>query len=185
MARKKGSQKVTFEPEQIAEVTEDIVKQLKRPRGRPTMYDPTWMKSCVIDMGSEGASKAEMAAELGISKDTFHEWVKKHEDFAESVKEATLLSQVWWEKNGRRAIFNSQGFNVTGWIFQMKNRFGDDWRDVKQTELSGPNGGPIETKTEARFNVEAMDIEELDVLEALLIKGLQPESSSDDDEGED
>lgn len=104
------------------------------PAGRPSIYQPS-MCSQVIDLGREGASKAEMAANIGINRDTFAEWEKTNHEFSEAVKEAVQLSQAWWEEQGRKATFGGvEGFNATAWIFNMKNRFRDDWRDKVEQE---------------------------------------------------
>mgnify|MGYP004503410371 CR=1 FL=1 len=97
--------------------------------GRPTPYMPS-MCSEVIDLGKTGASKAEMAANLGVARSTFDLWEQTHPEFSEAVKEAVSWSQAWWEQKGREATFGGvEGFNATAWIFNMKNRFRDDWRD--------------------------------------------------------
>lgn len=91
---------------------------------------------------------AEMAAEIGISRETFNVWRKDRKDFSDAVKEAVALSQAWWEKQGRMATFGAiDGFNATSYIFQMKNRFRDDWRDKHDLEHSGPDGTPIQFRT--------------------------------------
>jgi hypothetical protein len=97
--------------------------------GRPTDYLPEYGDR-VIELGKEGASKAEMAAELGCARSTFALWEERHPDFSEAVKEAVGWSQAWWEKKGRQATFGEvEGFNATAFIFNMKNRFPADWKD--------------------------------------------------------
>jgi hypothetical protein len=97
--------------------------------GRPTDYDPAFCER-VIELGREGASKAEMSAELGCARSTFALWEEAHTEFSEAVKEAVNLSQAWWEKQGRIATFGGiEGFNSTSFIFNMKNRFPGDWKD--------------------------------------------------------
>lgn len=43
-----------------------------------------------------------------------------------------------WEKIG---LFGAkgeiEGFNAASWIFNMKNRFREDWRDKQETDHSG------------------------------------------------
>lgn len=99
------------------------------PAGRPTLYDENFCDT-VIACGKEGMSKAEMAAEIGVAYSTFDLWTKEHGEFSEAVKYALRLSQAWWEKQGRIATFGGvEGFNATSYIFQMKNRFREDWAD--------------------------------------------------------
>jgi len=45
------------------------------------------------------------------------------------------------------------GNNVTGIIFNLKNNFG--WKDVKATEISGADGGPVEI--DAVWEVKVID----------------------------
>ena len=105
--------------------------------GRPTKYDPSFCEK-VIELGRQGASKAEMALDLGIAYSTFDVWQNDKPDFSEAVKAAERLSQGWWEKQGRIATFGGcDGFNATAFIFNMKNRFKEDWRDKVEQEHTG------------------------------------------------
>ncbi len=114
----------------------------KRLGGRPTKYKEEYCQA-VIDVMSEGASKIEFCASIGISNQTFYNWCAERPEFLDAVKIAELHSQAWWEKKGRLATFNSEGFNATAFIFNMKNRFKDDWRDKQ--EVATHHSG--ETKT--------------------------------------
>lgn len=120
------------------------MSEIPTPRGRPSIYDPA-MCDRVVECGREGMGVAEMAAEIGIARETFNVWRKDRPDFSDAVKEAVALSQAWWEKQGRMATFGAiDGFNATSYIFQMKNRFRDDWRDKHEMEHSGPDGGAVQ-----------------------------------------
>lgn len=121
------------------------MEDVKKPIGRPTKYTPE-MCDKIIELGKIGASKHEMALELDISIDTFMVWQEENKDFSEAVSRAVNLSQGWWEKSGRVATFGGyDGFNATSFIFNMKNRFKNDWRDKQENELSSPGGGPLVT----------------------------------------
>lgn len=123
------------------------MSEIPKPIGRPSIYDPA-MCERVVECGREGMGVAEMAAEIGISRETFNAWRKSRPEFSDAVKEAVALSQAWWEKQGRMATFGAiDGFNATSYIFQMKNRFRDDWRDKHDLEHSGPGGTPIQFQT--------------------------------------
>lgn len=110
-------------------------KETKEKIGRPTKYKPEFC-DMVIEMGKTGASKHEMALELDIAMSTFTLWQDQIEEFSASVKKAVEFSQGWWEKNGRIATFGGHnGFNPTTYIFNMKNRFKEDWRDKVESEI--------------------------------------------------
>jgi hypothetical protein len=101
---------------------------------RPTKYDPA-MCEAVIECGKAGMGKLETCAELGICYDTFQTYQEQHPAFFEAVKMAQMQSQAWWEKSGRVATFGGyEGFNATSYIFQMKNRFPNDWRDKREVD---------------------------------------------------
>ena len=117
----------------------------KRKLGRPSKYQP-WMCDKLIEMMKEGASLKEVAAELGISRETLRNWGDEKSktycpDFSGTIKKGLELSEAWWERQGRVNLHNKD-FSCVLWYMNMKNRFG--WRDkqeikqdVKQTiELS-------------------------------------------------
>ena len=105
--------------------------------GRPSKYDPA-MCEAAIECGKQGMGLAEIAAQLDISRDTLNEWRKTNDEFSDAIERALDLSQAWWEGKGREgAVGMIDGFNATGYIFQMKNRFRAEWNDTVKTEHSG------------------------------------------------
>ena len=104
--------------------------------GRPTKYRKEMCEE-VISFMAQGFSKAEAAAHLGISEETFHQWKKAKPEFSESVKEGSRQSSLWWAKIGMAGMTGKiAGFNATTWIFNMKNRHG--WKDKQ--EITGEGG---------------------------------------------
>ena len=103
---------------------------------KPTKYNSEMCKK-VIELMSEGASLCEVAAKLGICEDEIHEWKEKIPEFSDAIKKGKLLSQVWWEKQGRLNLTN-KNFNYTLWYMNMKNRFG--WRDKQDVQLDISEG---------------------------------------------
>jgi hypothetical protein len=141
----------------------------KHPGGRPTKYHPS-MLPVIFELASQGASKVEIAVELGITRSTLYLWMQEVEEFSDAMQKADELAQAWWEKMGRSATFGAfPAFNSAAYIFQMKNRFRQDWRDVKQTELTGANGGAIELVARA-VEVDHLDDDQLEALEQALIE---------------
>ncbi len=121
----------------------------KNPVGRPTKYDPAFCQR-VIELGKTGASKVEMACELGITKQTLLNFEADYPEFFDAVKQSLALSQAFWERKGREATFGGvPNFNATTWIFNMKNRFSEDWKDVVRSENQplGKDGKPTDQPT--------------------------------------
>lgn len=107
------------------------------PAGRPTKYDPA-MCEAVINAGAEGMTLAEMADILDIDRSTLADWREQHPEFSRAVKAGLDKAQAWWEREGRKATFGGvDGFNATSYIFQMKNRFREEWAD-RQLHGSDP-----------------------------------------------
>jgi len=115
----------------------------KRPVGRPSEYDPAFCEQ-VIAFGKEGYSKAEMAAGLGATRQTLDNWARANPDFLDAVQTALEFSLAWWEGKSRTGIEKGGAFNAGLWSKAMSGRFpAEPYRE--RQELTGPNGGPIET----------------------------------------
>jgi hypothetical protein len=110
--------------------------------GRPSLYDPSYCER-VIELGREGLSVVEMAAEIGVARNTLEvNWTEEHPQFLQAFTQAKQLSQAWWERTGRTGML-TKGIDGGIWSRSMAARFPADWREVKGTELSAPGGGPI------------------------------------------
>ena len=107
---------------------------------RKSGYDPSILAD-IPEFFKDGASKAELAKKLGISRDTMVRWENTYPEFSDAVKRGVDISEAWWIEQGRIAL-RENGFNHVLWYMNMKNRFG--WRDQQSHEISGPNGGPVE-----------------------------------------
>lgn len=104
--------------------------------GRPSKYKEEYCDHIVKFM-SDGSSKVQWCAEIEISYDAFLRWQKENDKFHESVKRAELKCQSWWEKKSKSAIFGEvEGFNATGYIFNMKNRFPDFYKDKQEIDMN-------------------------------------------------
>jgi len=110
-------------------------------RGRPTVYDEERCCQIVIECGRNGQTLAEMASALGVDRATVADWREKHPAFSRAVKRGLEEAQAWWERKGREATFGAvPGFNAVSWIFNMKNRFTDDWKDRQQVDNTSSDG---------------------------------------------
>lgn len=118
--------------------------------GRPSKYDPEYCER-VIEMGAQGYSVVEMAAEIGVARNTLEtEWPSQHEDFSQAFTQSRQLSQAWWEKQGRVNLVMPPGmgtFQASVWSRSMAARFPADWRENKGVEVTGANGGPVQVMT--------------------------------------
>jgi len=107
---------------------------VKSKGGRPSKYNPDICDS-IPEMFSNGQSIEEVCRDnLHISKQTCYDWMKKHKEFSDAIKEGVGISEAWWHTLGRAGAAGKASINPAVWIFNMKNRFG--WRDHVENTLS-------------------------------------------------
>jgi hypothetical protein len=141
------------------------------PAGRPTDFDPAYVEQAA-KLCALGATDDEMADFFGIHRATLYRWKLDHPEFCDAIKSAKDIAD---ERVERSLYQKATGYNfteeqaikikkaqheeeievvevtkhspadTTAAIFWLKNRRKDLWRDKQEHELSGPNGGPIET----------------------------------------
>ena len=110
------------------------MSKVERPTGRPrtTVDDlPSNWKKLMLDCGQDGGSATEARVLLGIGNSAWDTLLKDSSIFRETEKRRKALSEVWWERQGRKMAVGAEG-NATVWIFNMKNRFG--WRDKQEID---------------------------------------------------
>jgi hypothetical protein len=79
-----------------------------------------------------GESLAGVCAELDICRATLYNWRDAHPEFANALNRGLQKAQREWEKLGRNGISGEiDKFSPSPWIFTMKNRFRDDYKDDK------------------------------------------------------
>ncbi|HEY8879202.1 MAG TPA: hypothetical protein VIN03_16660 [Roseateles sp.] len=114
--------------------------------GRPSGYRPEYCEQ-VIEWGKQGKSKAWMASQLDISRQTLDNWCDANPEFLDAMTRARAHAQAWWEDQGQAYMLMPQGagtFNASVWSRSMAARFPEDWREKTSTELTGANGGPVQ-----------------------------------------
>lgn len=103
--------------------------------GHPTDYESRFCQM-LIDHLSEGLSFESFAAIVGVTKKTLYNWRDANPEFLHSKEIGTEKSRLFWEKLGRDNIINSETSLNTGvYVFNMKNRFPDEWRDKQEREI--------------------------------------------------
>lgn len=135
------------------EVSKDLTPSTPNPVGRPSKFKPEYCQTIIEEM-SQGFSFEACAPLFGVHKDTLYEWCKEHPDFSDARKKALDANRRFWEKLGVENIINksetikdgkdmittSKSINAAIWIFNMKNRFKDEWRDKQEVDHSVKSG---------------------------------------------
>lgn len=152
--------------------------------GRPTGYKPQYAiqaeKLCKL-----AATDIEIADFFEVDVRTIYRWKEAHEEFCHALKTGKDLAD---ERVERSLFSRATGYehdevdirvvngeivktpirkyyppDTTAGIFWLKNRRKDQWREMKAVEVTGANGGPVETK--GSLDVSILPTE---VLEAIM-----------------
>lgn len=115
--------------------------------GRPSTYDPAYCEEAKAFL-ADGYSLAALAGHIGVARSTVYEWVNQHPEFSDAVKIGQARAVLWWEKANRSLALTGEG-NATAIVFGLKNRASDEWRDVKATEITGKDGGPVTVQAQS------------------------------------
>lgn len=84
----------------------------------------------VIKLGSQGSSKTQIAANLGVTCSSLDYWAKKHPEFKEGLEIALTLAEAYWESIGQKGTKGMlPKFTPASWIYMMKCRYRDNWKD--------------------------------------------------------
>lgn len=140
------------------------------PAGRPTDYRPEYVEQ-VEKLCALGATDVELADFFEVGLATVRRWATVHPEFRAAMKvgkaeaddrvERSLYHRAMGYTFESEKIFQHQGQIVrTSTVehvppdtvaaqFWLKNRRSQDWKD--RQELTGKDGGPIETKTSFSF----------------------------------
>lgn len=82
---------------------------------------------------ARGKSIARLATDLGVCRETIYDWRDKHPEFAKALKAGRDAAQAHWEDIGEEGVLGEiKNFSATTWIFTMKNRFRDDYKEDKK-----------------------------------------------------
>lgn len=111
--------------------------------GRPSKFSPRYCGLLVKHM-AEGLSFESFSSVIDVSRDTLYEWKKVHASFSDAVKKGRERQLYFYEKMGIFACHAGKEFNATVFIWMTKNML--HWRDARDLQLSGPDGGPIKTE---------------------------------------
>lgn len=106
-----------------------------RPKISIDVLPPEWKENITRlykKGGSDNDVKALIITWIGsLSNDLWFRWLDEEPIFSEVVTQGRILSQAWWEKHGRKNLYNKD-FNSTLWYMNMKNRFG--WADNQKID---------------------------------------------------
>lgn len=90
-------------------------------------FKPQYIKEIEEHM-AKGFSAESFCAIIGIHRTTLYNWAERYVEFFYAIKRGREKSQLYWEEIGQRGAKGKiRNFNVTAYIFSMKNLH--RWRD--------------------------------------------------------
>lgn len=135
----------------------------------------------IVDAIAEGNYLETAAALGGITYTTLNNWMKKGEaassgayvEFLEAIKRAEA------EAESLRVSRISKAGKDGNWqadAWYLERRYPEKW-GKRVTEITGPNGGPIQTETTQKLDLSKLSTEQLRTLRSLLAEA-QPNDSA-------
>lgn len=85
-------------------------------------YKPEYCEMAV-EFGRQGKTRMELAAEIGVSKETIRNWEGKHKHFASALNMMEDYAVAWYQGIGRRALLGELKFDAVLYKFLTKSRF--------------------------------------------------------------
>jgi len=100
-------------------------------------YKPEYCETAAKVLAG-GESYAAVCAELDICRATLYNWRNAHPEFASALNRGLQKAQREWERIGKAGVQGDiDKFSASPWIFTMKNRFRDDYKDRSDEKTSG------------------------------------------------
>ena len=142
----------------------------KHPGGRPTIYRPELGQQLMQAMAG-GLSAEAAAARIGISARSMFEWQKVHPEFLQAVQEGRHRAMLFWET---LAIDVARGKPGNGQMISLalknRSRAASGWHhDIQKTELTGADGGAIQTEVKTTIDATALAPEARAALRAAIL----------------
>lgn len=110
--------------------------------GRPLEFKDSFSEE-IINLMASGLSLTAAAASLGFHRDTIYDWAKKNPIFSDALKLARGKRVLHLEKE---LLDAAEGPRVTARIFALKNADPTEWREKVDHEMTGKDGGAIQTE---------------------------------------
>lgn len=136
-------------------------------QGRPTKYNPEYDEQA-YKLSLLGAIDLDIAEFFDVAESTLYLWKQEYPSFSEAIKrgkieaDANVTQSLYRRANGfshpDTHISNFQGSitvtditkhyppDTTACIYWLNNRQRKYWKNSNQIELSGKDGGPIQTE---------------------------------------
>ena len=133
-----GGRPTAYKPEYCDLIIEHFTIQPQQTVYKKTYYPDGSIKSEEpVVLAEQFPTFQKFADSIGVHMSQLTRWQDEYEEFRTSYARAKQLQENIWLVNGMSNLYNSQFAQFFG-----KNCLG--YKDKTETEITGPNGGPIE-----------------------------------------
>jgi hypothetical protein len=136
--------------------------------GRPTKLNPEVQDKIVAALRA-GNYQETAAMYAGVEARTFYRWMKRGESdgtedepyrqFRQAVEKAKADAEVRDVALIDRAAADGS-WQAAAW--KLERKFPNRWGRVNRTEISGPEGKPVEVRTSVEAILEALGVDDAD-----------------------
>jgi len=138
----------------------------KAKEGRPSKYQPRFC-DIVVQVGQRGGSMVAMAEACDAMRVNLYDWAEQHPEFSSALVRAKQAEQIFWENMGLQGL-HADRFNAMVWKTSMQARFREDYTERKVQEVTGKDGGAIQTEVKTTIDATALAPEARAALRAAL-----------------
>lgn len=180
----------------------------KRKVGRPSKYDLVELQD-VTDLALLGMTEEQIANTLEVSVESIHNWKRQYPEFLQAlnrgrgkadgrVARSLYERALGYSHKELKLFYNKDNDEViehevtkyyppetVAAIFWLKNRQRALWRDVRNNEVSGPNGAPISTEIIPVKTLEPEDRAKLRAFLEQTVTDVVDQNEQGDTDGED
>ena len=142
----------------------------KQPGGRPSIYKPE-LGQMLIEAMATGLSAEAAAAKIGIGARTLFTWQQQHPQFQQAVQEGRHQALLFWEQRAIAVAHGKPGnAQLIALALKNRSRAASGWHhDVQKTELTGADGGAIQTEVKTTIDASALAPEARAALRAAIL----------------
>ena len=114
----------------------------KLPTGRPSLYKLEYCER-VIELGRIGYTKAMIARDLDVARNTLDNWADENPEFLSALTRARDLALAFMEEKGLGGL-DMAGFNASLYAKLMSCMFPGDYSEQRKVEVTGKDGQPLQ-----------------------------------------
>lgn len=132
-------------------MTETVMVKKKHAGGRPrkdykVLLPANW-RDIILRMSIDGCAECEIRAAIMSLNGQSYTQVEKmfmalkdnEPEFLKAISIAKIYAEAWWA-NVAKENLKTKHFQGYTWFLNMKNRFGDHWKDKTEVSLEAPEG---------------------------------------------